>query len=560
MCPETLTGLMFAQMVAAGAANLNRSRRIVNDLNVFPVPDGDTGDNMYMTIDSGASAAVSLHDAPLFEVAAAAARAMLLGARGNSGVILSQIFAGISDGLAGLGTASLEKLAMAMESGVEKAYGAVSKPVEGTILTVYKDAVRYANSRVPETSTFLEYFENIFAEMKRSLERTPELLAELREAGVVDSGGAGIVYITEGMKKVLAGEETASEKTEAAPAAKPALDLDLFTEDSELGYGYCTEFLLRLQTKKLAALGTAPAEFDIAPMKDYLESVGDSLVIFKNGTIVKVHVHVRTPGEVLSEMQKYGEFLTLKIENMTLQHEETLTEKAPEADLTLRRKVRKRYGTVCVAAGEGLRQAFLDLGVDFVVDGGQSMNPSAADFVAAFRQVDADTIFVFPGNGNIVMAAKQAAALYEDARVEVLPAKTLGQSWAALSVLDLSLPDADAVRDSALAAMEGAVTGMVAPATRDTEADGVTVRKGDYLGFTDDAILVDGANRADTLLALADRLSAGDYDVMMLISGADADPDEAEGLAESLQKKFRRTEVIPLEGGQPVYAYILILE
>lgn len=556
MNSETLTGSMFARMVAGGAANLKENKTLVNDLNVFPVPDGDTGDNMYMTIDSGASSAGKNESASLAEVARTIAKGMLFGARGNSGVILSQIFEGISEGLEGIEAATVQNLAKAMESGIEKAYSAVSKPVEGTILTVYKDAVRYANDALTDDTTFSDYFRIIHEEMSRSLDRTPDLLPVLKEAGVVDSGGAGILYIAEGMKKALNGEAPLTASSESGSAAH-AVDLDLFTADSVITYGYCTEFLLRLQNAKMASLGTSAEGFDIAPMKAWLESIGDSLVILKNGSIVKVHVHTRTPGAVLNEMQKYGEFLTLKIENMNLQHEETLTEKAPEVNF--RRQVRKPYATVCVAAGEGITSLFTDLGVDCVVNGGQSMNPSAADFVAAFDSICADNILVFPCNGNIVMAAKQAAELYNRANVTVLPAKTLGAAYAALSELNLDLPDTDAIVADICAHMQNVVTGMVAVATRDTETDGITVHKNDYIGFTDKEICVDDSSRSDTVLKLADCLDAGDHDVVLLLSGQGASEDECEELAALLGRKYRFTEFIPLPGGQPVYEYIMIL-
>lgn len=546
---------MFAKMVAGGAANLKENKTLVNDLNVFPVPDGDTGDNMYMTIDSGASSASADEAASLADVARTIAKGMLFGARGNSGVILSQIFEGISEGFEGIEAATRKDLAHAMECGIDRAYSAVSKPVEGTILTVYKDAVRFANETLPEDASFFDYFRAIQEEMSRSLERTPDLLPVLKEAGVVDSGGAGILYIAEGMKKVLNGESFAGPAETVS--AKQAVDLELFTADSIITYGYCTEFLLRLQTAKMEKLGTTVEGFDIAPMKDWLESVGDSLVILKNSSIVKVHVHTKNPGVILNEMQKYGEFLTLKIENMNLQHEETLTDKTPE--VTFRRQVRKPYATVCVAAGEGLRSLFTDLGVDYVVDGGQSMNPSAADFVTAFGTICADNILVFPCNGNIIMAARQAAELYDKANVIVLPAKTLGQAYAALSQLNLELPDTDAIVADINANMAGVVTGMVSTATRDTESNGVLVHKDDYIGFTDKEIYVDDSGRQDVVLALAERLDAGSHDVLLLLSGEAANEEECEELASLLQRKYRRTEVIPLTGGQPVYEYILIL-
>ena len=553
MQAQVLSGPMFAAMLRAGAANLAANRKRVNDLNVFPIPDGDTGDNMYMTIDSGAAELASARGDSLGEVAASAAKGMLLGARGNSGVILSRIFAGISHALKDVESADLATVNRALANGVDEAYRAVSVPVEGTILTVYKDAVAYAGARLNETSTADSYCADFLGELRRSLDRTPELLDVLRQAGVVDSGGAGFLCIAEGMQAALHGEAAAPGA--AAPDGKAAgPDLSRFTEDSELVFGYCTEFLLRLQRAKVGD----PETFDLSRILDDLNGMGESVVCFRDGSIVKVHVHTKKPGDILNEMQKYGEFLTLKIENMTLQHNGTDAGSAAHAAQNPR--PHKRYGIVSVASGSGLRQIFFELGCDAVVEGGQSMNPSAEDFVRAFEDINADTILVFPNNGNVVLTARQAAELYDRAEIRIIPTKTVGEGYAGISMLDLTPEDPDDVVRGAEEAVSGVVTGFVSAANRETTLGGVNVHPGDYIGFAGDVIYVDSPDRTEAAEALAEALKAGDYDILLLLAGKDAPQDESFRLQALLKTAYPRTEVILLRGEQPIHDYILILE
>ena len=546
---KVLDGFLFAKLLRGGAAALQANKQMINDLNVFPIPDGDTGDNMSLTINAGASA-VGEGSESLSQIAGKAASGMLLGARGNSGVILSRIFAGLAKGFEGIQEADVKGLAAAFESGVSEAYGAVSVPVEGTILTVLKDSVAYANGRVGDESDFDSYFADFHRELRLSLERTPDLLDVLREAGVVDSGGAGLGVIVEGMRSALSGAEAVLAAD--TPAQAQQVDLDAFTENSVLEFGYCTEFLLRLQKSKVDL-----DSFDEGVLIDYLNSVGDSVVCFREGSIVKVHVHTKTPGDILNEMQRYGEFLTFKMENMTLQHNENhMAEKfAPKP-----RMPHKPFGVVSVAAGEGIKDAFVSLGCDAVVDGGQSMNPSAEDLIDAFKRVNADVIFVFPNNSNIIMTAKQAAQLYEDAEVRVVPTKTIGEGYAAISMLDTSAGDCDAIIEELAGIIAGVVTGMVSRAVRDSEMGGVQVHKDDYIGFVGDTIYTADATRNEAAEALCAATKAGRYDIMLLVCGADAGSDEAQALCNSLQKQYRRTEVIMIDGGQPIYDYIIILE
>ncbi len=545
---KTLTGELFAHMVEGGAAKLNVNRVIVNELNVFPIPDGDTGDNMYMTIDSGYSAVAGGAADELGSTSRRIANGMLLGARGNSGVILSRIFAGISKGFENVTAADVRTFAAAMEKGVQESYSAVQTPVEGTILTVYSDAVRYANSRITDNTDFEEYFENFLNELRASLDRTPTLLDVLREAGVVDSGGAGFVYIAEGMEDALHGREFSNGGERAA--AQHA-DIDTFTEDDELEFGYCTEFLLRLQTKKVGKV----SEFDEKPLIDWLIANGESVVAFRDGSMIRVHIHSMEPERILAHVHEYGEFLTMKIENMMLQHNETTIRNNYKPP-----KPRKKFGIVAVAAGDGIRNTFLSLGADAVVDGGQSMNPSAESFINAFSETNAETILVFPNNGNIILTARQAAALYKEADVRVIPSRSIGECYAALSMLDTSSGDADEIEAGCVEIMESVVTGVVSRASRNTEKDGVTVVEGDRIGFSGDTIYSDSPDAKTAALKLADALNAGDFGILMLVCGADADMNEAEEIKAGLEKAHPLTEVILLDGGQPIYEYIMILE
>ncbi len=546
-----LDGKLYAEMVRNGAANLNRNREEVNDLNVFPVPDGDTGDNMYLTIDSGNHAVGDCEEIVLSDVSKKIANGMLMGARGNSGVILSRIFSGIAKSLSDSTSADVRTFGKALEDAIAEAYSAVSKPVEGTILSVYRDAVHYANGQIGNDTSFESYFVYFVKELRESLKRTPELLQVLKEAGVVDSGGAGFVYIAEGMQKALNGE-----KIDAGSAGKPApqqeaIDFDAFTEDSELTWGYCTEFLLRLQRSKVDL-----ETFDVGELSDWLNEVGNSVVCFREGTVVKVHVHVMDPGEVLSHVRRYGEFLKLKIENMSLQHNETeLTGHTPG-----KVQKHKKYGVVTVANGPGIVKLFRELGADEVVSGGQSMNPPAESFVTAFDRLNCDEIFVLPNNKNIVMTAEQAAEIYDKKPVHVIPTRDVGQGYAVLSMMDTTLPTHEEVEKEARENYEGVTTGFVSKATRDTKLDGIEIREADYIGFTDGKIYVDDGDADSAAKILAAKLSMGHYDVALILRGADATKERAEALTEALQAEYPDTEIILLDGDQPIYPYIMVLE
>ena len=544
---KRLNGALYARMLMSGADHLSCYRTAVNDLNVFPIPDGDTGDNMLATVYGGADAADGM-EADLSDVAERSAHGMLLAARGNSGVILSRIFSGINKGLMGVRDAGIAELKHAFACGLEEAYRAVPEPVEGTILTVCGDGVRSANENSTEDTDLAAYFDCMVEEMQRSLARTPELLPVLKEAGVVDSGGAGLLYIIEGMRRVLAGERV--EKA-AAHAQTNKADLNAFDENSELTFGYCTEFLLRLQRVK-----GDPEAFDLNGFIDYLNSVGNSVVAFREGSIVKVHVHTMRPGDILNRCQRYGEFLTLKVENMSLQHNETelstVAAKIPKA--------RKKIGFVTVASGDGLKDLFASLGADAVIDGGQSMNPSTADFLDAFDRTNAETIFVFPNNSNIRMTAEQARDLYPSSDVRVLKTHSVGEGYAAMSMMDADNTSPDEIERDLTEVIQSVTTGFVSRASRNAEKDGVHVREGDFIGFIGDTIYINDGDVNDTAMQLADAMHVEACGVLLLLVGRDVSDEQAEALDAALTKTYPRTEVIRIDGGQPIHDYILVGE
>ena len=559
---EIINGQLYADMIRCGADNLCTYRTVVNDLNVFPIPDGDTGDNMYLTISSGYHALPEGKDS-LGDVSSAAAYGMLLGARGNSGVILSRIFSGMAKSLTGHREVSIGQFGEALACGVQEAYGAVPVPVEGTILTVCREAVRFANDNIRSDSTVESYFDDLTAELKRSLDKTPELLDVLKQAGVVDSGGAGLVYIAEGMRSALNPDASARPAFEegrpvsAASSGPSAPDFSKFGPDSVLTFGYCTEFLLRLQNAK-----TDLETFDLDALIRYLNGIGDSLVCFREGSIVKVHVHTRIPGDVLNHCQQYGEFLSVKIENMTIQHEETTIQNnySAPAPASSPAKPHKRFGFVAVASGEGLQELFRSLGADAVIEGGQSMNPSAEDFLAAFSSVNADAVFVFPNNGNVILTAKQAASLCEDKDVYVIPTKDIGQGYCALSMVDGSSDDPAAIEEDLCGVIHDVVTACVSVASRDTAQNGLEVRKGQFIGFVGDTIHCAADTPEQAALDLAEACGIGDYDVLLLLKGCDVSEADAEALSNRFTAAYKRTETILQNGGQPIYHYILILQ
>lgn len=550
MAELILDGQTFTRLIAGGAANLQANVEIVNELNVFPIPDGDTGENMVLTMSGGLRNLEGKGETAVGNAAKLLADGMLMGARGNSGVILSQLFAGIAEGLKGKKTATVRDLSEALRSGVKSAYAAVINPTEGTILTVAREAADYAASRLEETSTFHSFGSDYFAELKRSLDRTPELLQTLKDAGVVDSGGAGLYYIAEGVIRAANGEVLQKAELSGTPAAE--LDLSKFGPESVMEFGYCTEFLLRLQTSKINL-----ATFSVEKLIAELQTLGDSIVCFRNDSIVKVHIHTMTPGVVLNHCQQYGEFLTLKIENMTLQHSETeirnrfAPQKAAE---------KKEFALVAVATGEGIKATFSELGADVVIDGGQGKNPSTEDFIRAFDEVNARVIFVLPNNGNIVLAAKQAASLYQKSEIRVVESKNIGEGYAALTMLSYDSGNADAIATDLSEAMQGVVTGMVTHSIRNATINGIAIAEGDYIGFTDKTMLSAGKTNFQTALALLEKLNAGKHDFLIAIYGKDAAEEEKEAFRASFAERYPQAELYEIEGGQEIYDFLLILQ
>ena len=549
-----LDGNLYKEMVTGGARNLATNAEIVNDLNVFPIPDGDTGDNMRMTVEGGVASAEAVDTPELCEVARAVAEGMLLSARGNSGVILSQFFGGIAEGLSGVSTADAKTLGEAFRAGVKKAYAAVLTPTEGTILTVAREATEYAVSKIDGGSSVESFLSDFIAEMHASLDRTPELLPVLKEAGVIDSGGAGLVYVVEGMNKILHGETVEGKDI---GTAKKALDTSGFTEDSELTYGYCTELLLQLQTKKVDI-----DRFDVSVISDYLSAIGDSIVALKSGSRVKLHVHTRTPGKVFDFCQNFGEFLTLKVENMSLQHSETTIENRYPASekKTESTQPRRRFGIVTVAAGEGISETFYQLGADKVVTGGQTMNPSAEDFLHAFDEVNADYVIVLPNNGNVVLAARQAASLYTASDVRVVESHTLGEGYAALSMVNFDSEDIEEITGTMEEAMKGVLTAEVTYAVRDTTMSGIEVHTGDHIGIAGKRILSDGDTRVKAATELLSKLDMDDKEVLILIAGKDATREDVDEVRAFIKKSFPFTEIFEIDGKQEVYSFIFIAE
>jgi len=542
-----LDGEMFATMVRGGAAQLRANAQEVNDLNVFPVPDGDTGDNMSMTIEGGVAAIEGLHSDDLAAVTQTLSRGMLLGARGNSGVILSQFFAGMTKGFAKRKKADVQVVGEAMQEGVKQAYASVITPTEGTILTVAREAVEYAVSRLSAASTITSLFSDLIKEMYNSLQRTPDLLAALKEANVIDSGGAGLFYIMQGFYKILKGEEI--KETQSLPQLKgTAVNLSAFTADSEMTYGYCTELLLQLLRAKVD-----PDTFDVSVISDYLQTIGDSIVAFKTESIVKIHVHTMTPEKVLAFCRQYGEFLTVKIENMSVQHSESLAEEAPARPV-------KDYGTVAVAVGDGIKEMFLQLGVDQVVHGGQTQNPSAQDFLAAFEAVNARHIFVFPNNGNIIMAAKQAGQLYENGEVHVIESKDLGQGYAAISALNFESDDPAKIAETLTAAMHMVSTGYISTAIRDAELNGVSIHKGDYIGFEGKTMQVSRKTLLDAAKELIEKMSEDEVYLITAFLGHDVPQEDVTALEAWLGETYPDVEFYTVNGGQDVYPLIFVVE
>ena len=548
---KELDGTTFRRLLCGGANGIRSNVETINELNVFPVPDGDTGTNMSRTIESGIAKISHEEDISLGEVANEFAQGSLFGARGNSGVILSQFFAGVCDALADKETATARELAEAYIRGVERSYAAVAKPVEGTILTVFRESAEYAKSHLTEDSTLEEFLGLTIEEAERSLNRTKEILPILTEADVVDSGGAGYLCIAKGMYESLQSDEEISVEFTPSTDAKNEINYDLFTTDSVLEYGYCTECLVRLQRAKIN-----PADFDEKAFAADLEAKGcDSIVALKDGDVLKVHAHTKTPSDILILCQTYGEFLNVKIENMSLQHSEK------EASAPKQKKPHKTYGVVTVATGAGMTSLFESLGADVIINGGQTGNPSAEQFLNAFETLDVDHILVLPNNGNILLTATQAADLWEGHNVYVVPTKTIPQGHAALSVFNASVTDVEEQVSDMVEAKDAVVSGELTVAIRDTVIGGVEVKAGQHIGILDGDLVSSCETAADALCTMIEKIDDLDMrELITLFIGAGVTDEQRAQVTETLEERFEDMAVEVYMGDQEVYDYLIAVE
>ncbi len=552
MILNKVNGQDYVTLVVAGARSLANDFERINALNVFPVPDGDTGTNMKMTIEGGASEGLKSKETKIGLISKQMARSMVLSARGNSGVITSQFFKGLSLGFEGKDEVDVKGFAEAMLEGTKKSYSVVQNPTEGTILTVMREAGEASYKELTDTMTLPEYLQIYLDKAKESLDHTPELLAVLKEAGVIDSGGAGFCLIIEGMLK--ASKDEIVEATNASNIS--IVDNSGFDADSELTWGYCTEFILQLQNSKVDI-----PNFDLKVIQDYLETIGNSIVSFKDEALVKVHVHTFDPGLVLTEMRKYGEFITIKIENMNVQHTENNEIIASSQEEIAEPKEHKKYASVAVANGEGLVRSFKEMGVDEVVTGGQTMNTSTEDFLNAFHKIDAEYILVFPNNGNIVMAAKQAAENYDKAKVYVIPTKTIAEGYSAVSMLNFECDDIDEIVETEKEVIKNVSTLEVTYSIRDTAINGIKIKKGDYICIYNGDLIASDKDRIEAVKKSLKKIKDfSDKQVMTMLCGQDVKIEECDVIREFAETLNSYIEVYPLKGNQDIYSYIIGIE
>ena len=542
----SINGREFTRMLEGGFASLAAHSDELNALNVFPVADGDTGTNMAKTMAGGLAALKAYDGNHIEEVSKLFSRGVLLSARGNSGVILSQMFAGMHEQLQSCDTVDAVRLADAFQSGVSRAYQAVQNPTEGTILTVFRESSAYVASKMENGSTLEDFFELLLYKARCSLRATKELLPALAEADVVDSGAAGYVYIAMGMYEALQGNIL----PDALPITETetqTVDIDSFTRDSVLEFGYCTEFLLRLTTAKVD-----PDTFDIQTILSILDELqGESVVAYKQEDIVKVHVHTYTPGVILARMQAFGEFLTVKIENMSLSHSEEMPKKPA---------TNKPFSVVAVATGDGLCALFEQMGADCIINGGQTVNPSTEDFINAFKRCDGHTILVLPNNKNVFLAAKQAADLYPDADVRVIETKNLVQGYSALSVITPGISDIEALITSATRAAQEVAGGEVTRAVRDAVIGGTHIRAGAYMALGDSGLVAVTDTPEQAVLRLLEQADTEFCELITLFVGKTVSDDARAALTAQLKDLYDDCEVTVYIGGQDVYDYFVAIE
>lgn len=545
---------MLQKMFIAGAKNIEAKKEYINELNVFPVPDGDTGTNMTLTILAAAKEVAGIENPTIASLCKAISSGSLRGARGNSGVILSQLFRGFTKGIENTEEIDVPILAQACERAVETAYKAVMKPKEGTILTVARGGAERAASLADETEDLVYFCKAVIEQMENVLAKTPEMLPVLKEAGVVDSGGEGLLTILRGAYDALIGKELDLSMT-AAPKIQTGVNVssgDVSTAD--IKFGYCTEFIVMLEN-------TYTKETEMQ-FKGYLESIGDSIVVVSDDDIVKVHVHTNDPGLAIQKALTYGSLTNMKIDNMREEHNEKVIREAERQQIESQQKEeepRKEVGFISVSAGEGMGEIFKGLGVDYLIEGGQTMNPSTEDMLNAIDKVNADTIYILPNNKNIILAAEQAAELTEDKEIVVVPSRTIPQGITAL-INFMEGKSSEDNRQQMLEEMRHVKTGQVTYAVRDTSIDGVTIHVGDIMGIGDKGILSVGQEIVATTMDLMDKLVEEDSELVTVYYGKDVTQEQAEALAEQMQAAFPQVEVEVQMGGQPIYYYVISVE
>lgn len=548
---------VLSKMFLAGAKNLDAKKEWINELNVFPVPDGDTGTNMSMTIMSAAREVSALENPTMEQLSKAISSGSLRGARGNSGVILSQLFRGFCKVIASYDEVTVSVLSDAFQKAVETAYKAVMKPKEGTILTVAKGAADKALEMAEETEDLCVFCDEVIKHADYVLSQTPEMLPVLKQAGVVDSGGQGLMQVLKGAYDSLLGKEINYE-IEDASKGSGVVKISEETE-KEIKFGYCTEFII--------VLNKPLTEAEEHEYKAFLESIGDSIVVVADDEIVKTHVHTNDPGLAIQKALTHGSLSKIKIDNMREEHQEKLIkdaeklaaqqkaeEEKPKAD-----ELRKEMGFISVSIGEGMNEIFRGLGVDYIIEGGQTMNPSTEDMLSAIDHVNADHIFILPNNKNIIMAANQAATLVEDKDIIVLPTKTIPQGIVAMVNY---IPDysAEENKETMLSEIGNVKTGQVTYAVRDTEIDGKTIKQNDYMGIGDSSILSVGQDLKATTLEMVDAMVDEDSAIVSIYYGTDATEEAAEEIGAVIEEKYPDVEVEINAGGQPIYYYVISVE
>lgn len=561
----SINSKLLARMFLAGAKNLDSKKDWINELNVFPVPDGDTGTNMTMTIMSAAKEVSSLTNPTMAELAKAISSGSLRGARGNSGVILSQLFRGFCKVIKEYDEIDVTILCEACQKAVETAYKAVMKPKEGTILTVAKGAAEKALELSDETEDVVTFVEEVIKQAEYVLDQTPEMLPVLKQAGVVDSGGQGLVQVLKGAYDALIGKEI-DYTIEGAPTGAAPAKISAETE-AEIKFGYCTEFII--------VLNAPMSDNEEHAYKAFLESIGDSIVVVADDEIVKTHVHTNDPGLALQKALTFGSLSKIKIDNMREEHQEKLikdsqklaaqqkaeeeTYEAAQADEKISNMPVKEMGFVSVSIGEGMNEVFRGLGVDYLIEGGQTMNPSTEDMLNAIEHVNAKTVFILPNNKNIIMAANQAVDLVEDKQIIVIPTKTIPQG---ITALVNYIPDhsAEENKEQMMAEIENVKTGQVTYAVRDTEIDGKTIKQNDFMGIGDKSILSVGTDLRATTLEMVDAMVDEDSAIVSIYFGIDSDEDSANELAAAIEEKYPDVEVEVNDGGQPIYYYVISVE